>query len=159
MNTNGKMQIFYGVDNPASIKKPNQAGNVPTKTTDATGVALSTQPTAPQTSPQPITELVGSMKKVKTDTPEAKLNKDSMVDNHGNRITFNDEETRSQTFKGVDDPSSFLLRRSDANYELWQHRLKYQQIGQTHKTQELKPKQEKRSPSTTLSVMVYFKEL
>ncbi len=112
MNTNGKMQIFYGVDNPASIKKPNQAGNIPSNTTSAPDVAHSPQQRPPQPSNQPtITQLVQTMKHVKTDTPEAKLNKDSMVDNHGNRITFNDEAVRSQTFKGVEDPSRLPIKK------------------------------------------------
>lgn len=110
MNTNGKMQIFYGVENPTSIKKPNQSGNVPTSTTDATDVALSPQPISPQSSTQPITQLVQTMQSVKTDTPEATLNKDSMADKSGKRITFNDELTGSQTFKGVEDQSILLIK-------------------------------------------------
>ena len=111
MSTNGKMQIFYGVDNPASIKKPIQSGNVPTNNISAPDVALSPQSTPPQTSIQPITQLVQTMKSVQTDSPEAQLNKDSMIDNQGKRITFNDAETRSQTFKGVEDPSRLPIKK------------------------------------------------
>jgi len=113
MNTNGKMQIFYGVENPASIKKPNQAGNVPTSNISAPDVALSPQPSPSpsQTSAQPITQLVQSMKSIKIDTPEAELNKDSMTDKNGKRITFNDELTGSATFKGVEDPDRLLIKK------------------------------------------------
>jgi len=111
MNTNGKMQIFYGVENPASIKKPNQAGDIPTSHTSAPDVALSAQPTPPQSSDQPITQLVQTMQSVKTDTPEATLNKDSMTDKSGKRITFNDEFTGSKTFKGVEDPNRLLIKK------------------------------------------------
>lgn len=105
MNTNGKMQIFYGVENPDSIKKPNEAGNIQTDFQSTPRVAPQPESTVPQSSVNPITQLVQTLQSVKTDTPEAKLNKDSMVDSNGNRITFNDELTGSKTFKGVEDPS------------------------------------------------------
>lgn len=111
MSTNGKMQIFYGVENPASIKKPNQSGNIPTDTTSAPDLALSPQQTPPQSSVQPITQIVKTLQSVKADTPEAKLNKDSMTDKSGRRITFNDELTGSQTFKGVEDPSRLPIKK------------------------------------------------
>ena len=99
MNTNGKMQIFYGVDNPQSIKKPIQAGNAQTDSQGAPHVAL------PLQSDNPIIKVVETLSKVDTSSPEAKLNKDSMKDSNGDRIKFNDELTRSQTFKGVEDPT------------------------------------------------------
>jgi hypothetical protein len=111
MSTNGKMQIFYGVENPASIKTPNQSGKVPTNNISAPDVAHSPQQTPQQSSVQPITQIVKTLQSVKTDTPEAKLNKDSMTDSKGKRITFNDELTGSQTFKGVEDPSRLPIKK------------------------------------------------
>ena len=52
-----------------------------------------------------------TLQNVKTDTPEAKLNETSMSDGKGGRITFNDDLTRSNTIKGVEDPTRLPYRK------------------------------------------------
>lgn len=42
-----------------------------------------------------VIELISVMQSVKTDTPEAKLNKTTISDNNGDRITLNDHMTTS----------------------------------------------------------------
>lgn len=104
-----KPTVFIGVEQPQTQNQPTYAWHIPTSNQGATiGVhppKQDTQTQPPTDSQQAIVSLVHEMQKVKTDTPEAKLNKDSMSDNNGGRITFNDELTKSQTFKGVEDPT------------------------------------------------------
>ena len=67
-------------------------------------ILLVTGALSSQTS-NPIIKVVETLSKIDTSSPEAKLNKNSMKDNKGGRIKFNDELTRSQTLKGVEDPT------------------------------------------------------
>ena len=94
-----KMQVFFGVEDPSKLRRPNtQIGQAqPDPQTAPTG-ALSSQTN------NPIIKVVETLSKVDISSPEAKLNKDSMKDNNGGRIKFNDDLTRSQTLKGVEDP-------------------------------------------------------
>lgn len=94
-----KMQVFFGIEDPSRIRRPTQIGQDQPDPQTATPVALS-----PQTN-NPIIKVVETLSKIDTSSPEAKLNKDSMADNNGGRIKFNDELTGSQTLKGVEDPS------------------------------------------------------
>ncbi len=70
MNTKlpSKSGIIFGTEDPSRIKRR-----------EVTGVFVPIGST--QVKANPVMELVDAMKKVKTDTPEAKLNKDSMSDN------------------------------------------------------------------------------
>lgn len=82
-----------------------------TRTAGATDVALSPKPASqqPTIDPLPIDRLVKVMQSVKTDTPEAKMNKHSISDGNGGRIKMNDQVI-NQTFKGIEQ------RRSNVFY-------------------------------------------
>lgn len=82
-----------------------------TPSTGATDVALSPKqiPQQPTIDPLPIDRLVKVMQSVKTDTPEAKLNKHSISDGNGGRIEMNDHVV-NQTFKGVEQHRSNVFR-------------------------------------------------
>jgi len=111
-----KPAVFIGVDNTKHNRaEPVYAwfvGKSESKSTPnqkpATPVALS----QPNNSHSNMTELVSQMQSVKTDTPEAKLNKSTMDDNNGGRITFNDDFLTSKTFKGVEDPNRLPNKKS-----------------------------------------------
>lgn len=64
---------------------------------------------------KPIPTLVKVMQSVKTDTPEAKLNKDSISDGNGGRITM-DDHTQTKTFKGIE-PKMKTFRGVEDNRE------------------------------------------
>lgn len=93
MNTN------RSVDSNATIARPQ------------TATVVAPQPSTPQPSinPQPIPTLVNVMQSVKTDTPEAKLNKHSISDGNGGRIEMNDQVI-NQTFKGVEPRNNQVFR-------------------------------------------------
>lgn len=82
-----------------------------TRSTGATDVALSPKSTStqPTIDPLPIDRLVKVMQSVKTDTPEAKLNKHSISDGNGGRIEMNDHVI-NQTFKGIEQHRSNVFR-------------------------------------------------
>lgn len=82
-----------------------------TRKETATDVALSPPPTTPQPTidPKPLHDLVKVMQSVKTDTPEAKLNKHSISDGNGGRIEMNDHVI-NQTFKGVEPRRTQVFR-------------------------------------------------
>ncbi len=100
MNTKlpSKPRVIFGVEDPSRIKRR-----------DMTGVFVPMSNT--QAKPNPVVELVDAMKKVKTDTPEAKLNTDSMSDNNGGRITFNEDLAGSNVIKGVEDRSQDSIKK------------------------------------------------
>lgn len=108
-DTRPKMQVFFGIEDPSRIRLPNLTGHIPAKPQTATHVALSSQsqPQNHQVAPNnnPIVNVMQELQKVDLSSPEAELNKDSMDDGRGGRITFNDELTGSTTFKGVEDPT------------------------------------------------------
>ncbi len=73
-----------------------------TGTQSAPPVARPIVPTPPQptSTQQAIPSLVQVMQKVKTDTPEAKLNKHSIDDGNGGRIEMNDDDPKNHTLMG-----------------------------------------------------------
>jgi len=82
-----------------------------TRKETATDVALSPKPVSqqPTIDPLPIERLVKVMQTVKTDTPEAKLNKHSISDGNGGRIEMNDHAI-NQTFKGIEPQRTQVFR-------------------------------------------------
>lgn len=48
----------------------------------------------------PLVSLVDSMRQINTNRPDAQLNKDSMSDNNGGRITFNEDLKCSNVIRG-----------------------------------------------------------
>lgn len=76
-----------------NITPSNYRGSKHSKT--ATDVAVSKKSPKPQVNPM----LLKEMRKVKTDTPEAKLNKTSISDGEGGRIELN-EPKNSGTIMG-----------------------------------------------------------
>lgn len=104
MNTNvkPKRQVIFGVEgSPSDIVKARAS-----RTTDGEFIPI-TDPKSP------IVGLVVSMKKVQSNTPEteAKLNKDSMSDNKGGRITFNEDLAGSKVIRGVEDRSVNSIKK------------------------------------------------
>lgn len=77
---------------------------------NAPSVAPSTHP---DTNPVPV--IIKVMQSVKTDTPEAELNKITISDGNGGRITMGDQ-TLTKTFKGIE-PRKGVFRGIDNNRE------------------------------------------
>ncbi|RJR16086.1 hypothetical protein C4579_01015 [Candidatus Microgenomates bacterium] len=57
------------------------------------------------TSQQSFAGFIQKLQSVKTNTPQAQLNKNSMVDAKGRRIIFNEDKTPTRPFTGVENPS------------------------------------------------------
>ncbi len=64
---------------------------------------------------KPIPVVIKVMQSVKTDTPEAELNKTTISDGNGGRITM-DDHTITKTFKGIE-PRKGVFRGVDNNRE------------------------------------------
>ncbi len=81
----------------------NKGSNTPIAgSKSATPVAPDSTPATPiPFEAKPIPTLVKIMQSVKTDTPEAKLNKTSISDGNGGRITM-DDHMLTKTFKGIE---------------------------------------------------------
>lgn len=102
-DTKPKRQVIFGVDDPNRVK---QAQII--RETNGEAVAL----TDTQKS-QGIVSMIVTMKKVQENTPEveAQLNKDTMSDNNGGRITFNEDLVGSTVIKGVEERSQDSIKK------------------------------------------------
>lgn len=83
-------------------------------TIQASQTATEVAPSTPQDN-NPVPIIVKVMQSVKTDTPEAELNKTTISDGNGGRITM-DDHTITKTFKGIE-PRKGVFRGVDNNKE------------------------------------------
>ena len=93
----------------------NTDRSIPSSSTIAD--SQSATPVAPST-PQdtnPVPVIIKVMQSVKTDTPEAELNKTTISDGKGGRITL-DNQMLTKTFKGVE-PRKGVFRGVEDNKE------------------------------------------
>jgi len=102
-DTKPKRQVIFGVDDPNRVKQAQVI-----RQTNGEAIPL----TDTQKS-QGIVSMIDTMKKVHENTPEAeaKLNKDTMSDNNGGRITFNEDLVGSNVIKGVEERSQDSIKK------------------------------------------------
>lgn len=102
-DTKPKRQVIFGVDDPDRIKQA-QAN----RETDGEVVPLTDDQKT-----QGVVSMIVTMKKVQSNTSEAeaKQNKDSMSDNNGGRITFNEDFVGSNVIRGVEEKGQQSIKK------------------------------------------------
>lgn len=103
-DTKPKRQVIFGVDDPNRVKQARAIREIEGEVVPLTDA---------QKAQGGIVSMIVTMKKVQENTPEveAKLNKDTMSDNNGGRITFNEDLVGSKVIKGVEERSQDSIKK------------------------------------------------